>query len=188
MRGHSKTPSDSRTERAQTTQDFVIGIGIFLLAVAFVFSFLPSLLTPYAPAVDDGDVAQADRIAGEVLETVEGNETNEVNGSAFEGTYVGEGSNTLVGDLGLRSANGDAIDRVNVSIERLNQSQERSERTVLGGGDAYDGGSGVSSARIVSVDWEAGDGVDPANLNGVETEEDRAEVCDPACRLVVRIW
>lgn len=176
-----------RDERAQTTQDFVIGIGIFLLAVAFVFSFLPSLLAPYAPAVDSGDAPQADRVAGEVLETVETNETNEVNGSAFNETYADHDSDTLTGELGLRSSGG-AIDRVNVSIERLNQSKERSERTVFGGGDTYDGGSGASSARIVRVDWEAGNGVDPADMRGVENEGERAKVCDPACRLVIRVW
>lgn len=183
MRGHSKTPSDSRTERAQTTQDFVIGIGIFLLAVAFVFSFLPSLLTPYAPAIDDGDVAQADRIAGEVLETVEGNETNEVNASIFETEYVDDGD--LAGKLGLRVGSGGTIDRVNVSIERLNQSKDRSERTVLGGGDTYDGGSGASSARIVRVEWDEDEHGD---LPTLDDNEELEEVCDPACRLVVRVW
>lgn len=170
---------DSQVERAQTTQDFVIGIGIFLLAVAFVFSFLPSLLTPYAPAVDDGDTVQADRITGEIMKTIGTEELNEVNASLFETEYMDESSDTLASDLGLRSADG-AIDRINISIERLNQSEDRSERTVLGGGDPYTGGSEASSARIVRVD----------NLEAVEgmSEEEADELCDPACRLVVRIW
>ncbi|WP_114577671.1 hypothetical protein [Saliphagus sp. LR7] len=161
-------PRGPRTERAQTTQDFVIGIGIFLLAVAFVFSFLPSLLSPYAPAVDGGDAAQADRVAGEVLETVEGNGTQEVNVTAFNETYGSTGSDDLAAQLGLRSS-GSAIDRVNISIETLNPSKETSNRTIIGGGDTYEGSPRASSARIVRV---------------TDLEED----CDPACRLVVRVW
>ena len=35
------TISTPLEDRGQTTQDFAIGIGVFILAVAFVFSFLP---------------------------------------------------------------------------------------------------------------------------------------------------
>ena len=34
----------SRRDRAQTAQDFALGIGFFMIAVAFVFAFVPSML------------------------------------------------------------------------------------------------------------------------------------------------
>jgi hypothetical protein len=37
-------PSD---ERAQTTIDFAIGIGLFLIVVAFVVAFVPTIFTPF---------------------------------------------------------------------------------------------------------------------------------------------
>ena len=53
--------------RAQTTLDFAIAMGIFLLAIAFVFSFVPTFVAPFA----DGDQelsAASDRIASHLAE------------------------------------------------------------------------------------------------------------------------
>jgi hypothetical protein len=47
-------------ERAQTTIDFAIGIGLFLLVVAFVVAFVPTIFTPFQST--EGPQA-ADRIA-----------------------------------------------------------------------------------------------------------------------------
>jgi hypothetical protein len=48
-------------ERAQTTIDFAIGAGVFLVVVAFVISFIPGMFAPF----EDPDRAQeADRVAG----------------------------------------------------------------------------------------------------------------------------
>ncbi|WP_311171230.1 DUF7287 family protein [Halobellus ordinarius] len=46
--------------RAQTTIDFAIGIGVFLLVVAFVVAFVPTIFTPFQSAEGPGT---ADRIA-----------------------------------------------------------------------------------------------------------------------------
>jgi hypothetical protein len=52
---------DSAPERrAQTTVDFAIGAGIFLLVVAFVFAFIPGTFTPF---VDADQPQSADRAA-----------------------------------------------------------------------------------------------------------------------------
>jgi len=37
----------SESERAQTTIDFAIGIGLFLIVVAFVVAFVPTIFTPF---------------------------------------------------------------------------------------------------------------------------------------------
>lgn len=57
-----------RTDRrGQTTLDFAIAMGLFLLAVAFTFMFIPSLTTPFVAGQQDGSVA-ADRVASHLSE------------------------------------------------------------------------------------------------------------------------
>jgi hypothetical protein len=59
MNATARPPRDSAT-RAQTTIDFAIGIGLFLVVVAFVVAFVPTIFTPFQGA--DGPQT-ADRIA-----------------------------------------------------------------------------------------------------------------------------
>jgi hypothetical protein len=51
-----------RGRRAQTTIDFAIGVGIFLIVVAFVIAFLPGVLQPFTDGGQEGSVT-ADRVA-----------------------------------------------------------------------------------------------------------------------------
>jgi hypothetical protein len=53
--------------RAQTTLDFAIAMGIFLLAIAFVFTFIPSLTGPFVGGDQDRS-AVADRTASHLSE------------------------------------------------------------------------------------------------------------------------
>jgi hypothetical protein len=53
--------------RAQTTLDFAIAMGIFLLAVAFVFTFIPSLTSPFVDSNQERSVV-ADRTASHLAE------------------------------------------------------------------------------------------------------------------------
>ncbi|PSP97674.1 hypothetical protein BRC84_00860 [Halobacteriales archaeon QS_1_68_44] len=54
-------------DRAQTPLDFAIAMGIFLLTVTFVFTFIPSLTAPFID--DDQDKsATADRVASHLAE------------------------------------------------------------------------------------------------------------------------
>ncbi|WP_276253764.1 DUF7287 family protein [Halomontanus rarus] len=168
----TKTISISLRDRGQTTQDFAVGIGIFLLATAFVFSYMPSLLTPFSSSVDSGQTAQADRIAATIVDNLseDPDRPNHLNASAFEEQYGDADDGTdLAAALGLRVANGVPIDKANVSIEELNQSEDRSARRIddYTGGDPYSDESAASAGRIVTID----------HLD-----------CDPACRLVVRVW
>ncbi|SEO35522.1 hypothetical protein SAMN04487948_10231 [Halogranum amylolyticum] len=50
-----------RRSRAQTTIDFAIGAGVFLLAVAFVVAFIPGMLDPYEGI--QRETVTADRVA-----------------------------------------------------------------------------------------------------------------------------
>lgn len=59
--------SASRTDRAQTAIDFVVGMGVFLLAAAFVLLFVPSMFAPFFGA-GIGDPVTADRAANYLVE------------------------------------------------------------------------------------------------------------------------
>ncbi len=151
--------SISLCDRGQTTQDFIVGIGVFILAVAFVFSFLPTMLTPFDSSTSGGETAQADRIADRLVYNLSVSDTP--NNISWDEMTDDE----MVDELGLRTnADEDPIERVNASLQPLNEST-----TVEGFGPVYDNQSAASSARIVTV-------------------ENRSDECDPACRLIVRIW
>ncbi|WP_435179156.1 DUF7287 family protein [Halorussus sp. AFM4] len=51
--------------RAQTTLDFAVGMSVFLLTVAFVVSFLPSMFQPFEGG-DGPEVVAADRVADQL--------------------------------------------------------------------------------------------------------------------------
>jgi len=51
--------------RAQTTLDFAIGMSVFLLAVAFVVSFLPGMFQPFEAGGGD-EIVAADRVANQL--------------------------------------------------------------------------------------------------------------------------
>ena len=59
--------TDNQTDRAQTTLDFAIAMGVFLLAIAFVFTFIPSLVAPFIGGSQDQS-ATADRVASHLSE------------------------------------------------------------------------------------------------------------------------
>jgi hypothetical protein len=151
----------SSADRGQTAQDFAVGIGVFLLALAFVFTFLPTVMTPFDSQVSGAETAQADRIADRIVHDLETETANEISGSGF---YTDE---NLTEEVGLRSNDDVVYDRVNVRVETLGGTVVDS--TQLAGGVTYDNQSAASAARIVTVEgWESD--------------------CDPACRLVVRVW
>lgn len=62
------SPSHRRpgcSDRGQTGIDFVFGVGVFLLSIAFVFSFVPGMLAPFGDAA--GATIVADRIGDELV-------------------------------------------------------------------------------------------------------------------------
>ncbi|WP_255191886.1 DUF7287 family protein [Natronobeatus ordinarius] len=176
-RKRTPTVSISLSDRGQTTQDFAVGIGLFLLAIAFVFTYVPTLITPFSTPVGGAETAQADRIAATIVDdlSVDTDGANELNLTAFDERY--ESEEDRIENLGLRStttADGDpiAIDRVNVTIYSLNESTGGNDLPVTAGDD-YDEGQATSSAsRIVTIDPAEGDDYE----------------CNPACRLSVRVW
>jgi len=58
------------SDRAQTVIDFAIGAGVFLLAVGFVFAFVPSLFEPFSTASGSSPIIadrSADHLTGSML-------------------------------------------------------------------------------------------------------------------------
>ncbi|MCW8172625.1 hypothetical protein D8S78_10780 [Natrialba swarupiae] len=53
-RERSRTVSVGLDERGQTTQDFVVGLGLFVLAVAFVFMTVPNFIATPTGSIDGG--------------------------------------------------------------------------------------------------------------------------------------
>lgn len=150
---NERTVTISLDARGQTAQDFAVGIGVFLLAIAFVFSYVPTLIGMDETQASAG-ASQADRIADTIVDELEGDPND------LQPSDEGEFEDAIEEmDLGQR----EDIDRVNVRIEAL----DGTDGPDWTAGDEEEGQSVASSARIVTAD---------------ESE------CDPACRLVVRVW
>lgn len=155
-------------DRGQTAQDFAVGIGLFLLAVAFVFGFVPYVISPFDAGVGAAEASQADRAATTVVANLSDPERpNELDASATESYFDGPGSNDLRNRTGLPFTA-----RINVTVTNVTSdtfaSRDGSSDEWAAGGEYFERFGGVSSTRIVRTD-EPG-------------------VCEPVCRLVVRVW
>ncbi|WP_323192320.1 hypothetical protein [Halostella sp. PRR32] len=153
-------------DRGQTNQDFAVGVSIFLLTTAFVFAFIPSIFTPFDSEVEDSQVTQADRVASAFLD----------NYSVADkpGTLDVDRTEEFFGNGGDGDELRDRYDlpvtsQVNVTVRTPNGSvTHQSGGVTLARGDDYSGQPAASTSRVVTFD----DG----------------SVCDPSCRLVVRVW
>lgn len=130
----------TKIDRGQTTQDFAVGIGLFLLAVVFVVAFLPSVLGP-VDASNDRQTGQAERIAESVLaESAIGTERVILDGADLE---------SALDDL----SHWDDSRSVNATLETLD-----GEEVIHTGGDTYDGQAAGTWVRIVSTDGDCASG------------------------------
>lgn len=158
-----KRNAGTHTDRGQTVQDFAIGMSIFLLVVAFVFAFVPTILAPHDAGVGGSEAAQADRVA-----------------TAIGGTLSEEGTPNTVdgGDLDDYFDDLDALDddelreefglpltaRTNVTVANVSDGEVRHEA-----GQTHRADRATTTATRI-----------------VRTTDD--EGCDPACRITVRVW
>ena len=121
-------------DRAQTPLDFAIAMGIFLLAVTFVFTFIPSLTAPFVEGNQDKSVT-ADRVASHLAEGALGDPGDPfvVNDSCAE-VFFNE--STVDGDIPSTCGfSGDNLsERVGVDTDRLqvNVTVEQVNTTATG--------------------------------------------------------
>jgi hypothetical protein len=176
-------------DRGQTTQDFAVGISVFLLTVTFAFTFVPSTVTPFGSPVTDAIPAKSDRVASTVVDRYaasDGSRTlnltkltdSDLVDSDSEGAVNATGPNQISGQdlrdlFGLRDTA-----QVNVTIEtrdgeivqaEYDSSSASSGTEPLTGGDDYpQNQAAASTTRII-------------RLPGVDG-------CETGCLLVVRVW
>jgi hypothetical protein len=163
-----------RTEgdRAQTAQDFALGIGFFIVAVAFVFAFVPSMLTFTTADPGVKAASQADRASTSLVRDLGTDERpNELNATLTADYFNESGSEpALRDDLALPNSS-----FVNVTVRSLdgsdvlNLTDSNGNWIELAGGRTYPKRQPAAEvARVVSM-----------------ADEDR---CDPGCQLIVRVW
>jgi len=156
-------------ERAQTAQDFAIGISIFLLVVGAVFAYFPTLFTPYGQAIQGEDTsAQAERVGMLIVDG--GEERNTIN-EDNDNDWIGMDGEQLQEEVGLASTS-----QVNITVTPLPPGEDEPieiDEEDAKAGHNYDNQDASSVSRIVRVVDEDGDDID----------EDV-----PAYRLTVRVW
>lgn len=155
-------------ERAQTAQDFAVGIGLFLLAVAFVFLFVPDVISPFEAGVGAADSSQADRAATTIVGNLSADDRpNELDADRTDAYFESLDEDDLHNRTGLPFSA-----RINVTVTEVDWTEENyvnSTGTTWTAGSKYRQGlGGASMTRIVRTD--------------------EPEHCEPACRLVVRVW
>jgi len=145
--------------RGQTLQDYAIGVSVFLLAAAFVVSFIPTLFTPFTAPVDASQTAQADRYAAEVLsEITQSDSTNTLDGTETDAFFSNESSVDRIPTAELSD--------VNVTLVAGNGTTQQAV------GPPYQGRSTAAATRVV---------IPEAGYDGNHS-------CTATCRIEVRLW
>jgi hypothetical protein len=152
-----------RDERGQTLQDYAIGIGLFLLAVTFVFTTLGGFLAPFTSGVSAQEEAQADQLADAIVTNYSTDAPNDLDPARLE-RLLNQSDGTIQSWYGISTA-----PSLNVTVTTLNGSSilARSGRPLAVDNNAA-GRSTASAARIITLP--------------------DVDACRPACRLVVKIW
>ena len=124
-------------DRAQTTQDYAIGIGLFLLAVMFVIAFVPSVMGTFGAADSAERSAQAERIAAAIVdEAVVDDGRVLLDADALDAVL--DNPSTLGMSPAARS--------VNITVETLDGER------VMHGGDSYEGATADAWTRTISIE------------------------------------
>ena len=110
-----------------------------MLAVAFVFAFIPTVITPFGDA-GGAETAQADRIAATIVAEADSSEPNNIT-EAID-SFDGKNESELAESFGLRTAGAG----INVTVSTLD-----GETHLYASKATYDGQSGASATRIVTT-------------------------------------
>lgn len=185
-------------DRAQTVQDFAIGASVFLLTIAFVFAFIPTLFTPFESNVAPGLDSQADRVSDAIV--AEGSIQNKPNWMTDDTAQEAIIPNENGGDAGeaedLQIKYGlPSTSQINVTVTPMSPDEDDNivqDSTLTGAlglsddkwaaGDTYRGRPAATVSRIIVIE----------DVEECDPTED-ADIAEPgiqgkACRLTIRIW
>ena len=143
--------------RAQTTIDYAVGVSVFLLVVAFVFAFVPTMFDPFAGG--RGESLAADRAAAQLSYDLLGDPATPY---ALDEECVSDFFNESADEYGgippqcgyhtrsLRNATLGANSTIG-----LNVTLERDGATAYSAGRPARGNSVVTAQRFVTIDGRA---------------------------------
>jgi hypothetical protein len=152
--------------RGQTLEDFLIGVSLFLVTLTFVFGLYPGLLEPFSSGVSNAEKSQANRMSRSmVLNLSDGTDRNRLNSTELQ-KVLDKSESELRERYGLPETAS-----INVTVRKLDGQQivTYSGTTLAGARDATNQ-SAATAARVITL-----------------TDDDDG-VCEPGCRLVVKIW
>jgi hypothetical protein len=153
-------------ERAQTLNDFALGVSVFLIAIVVSFTLLPSVFTPFTAPVRSDQTVQAERIGADLTDDL-AEEANRLNDSATDAFF----DQTTGDDLRDRYGLGPGT-RVNVTLQI----------------HAPDGSCGSPVAKCRSAGDAYGDAPVASAIRVVAGYDGVAGRCSPSCRVIVRVW
>jgi hypothetical protein len=138
-----------------------MALGVFIVVVAFVLSYVPTFFSPYSSPIQSDQTAQSDRIAFQVASDL-GTENAERRLNASRTTEFFSPAAAPVDGDDLRSRYGlTSTTHVNVTLQTVESEPD------LAVGDPYGDHAVAASAHVFT---------------------DGGDACHPTCRLVVRVW
>lgn len=171
-------------ERGQTHQDYLLGITIFLFAVAFTFGYVPNIYDTYTDTVDGTMETQAERAGAHLVE----NFSVSAQSNVLKHNQTGGINETLSDEAGFRAFRSKAglntsTDRrgapqVNVVITNATEMEREGPPAPIENGSAtYSYGDHYDGQRVVA-----------SEIRVVRLANDGQDRCKPACYLLVRVW
>lgn len=136
--------SRSSADRGQTAIDFAVGMALFLLAVAFVLAFVPSMFAPFF-GTGGGDALVADRSAAYLADNAL------VDDPSHPGALNKSAVDTLLEDDCDDSPGAYLADELGIGTESVNVSVTGPSSWSCG--DAPSGSETVST-RVVTIDGD----------------------------------
>jgi hypothetical protein len=165
----SRGPATSDDRRGQTLVDYVAGVSVFFITIAFILGLMPSFVTPYQSDAAGQDTAKAERIAENLVTNLSTDGApNRLDVTELTGVLALPQTD-LANRYGLRDH-----EHVNITVTHLNGSGYVENTTAppgitLTSDVTYDGGSSGTAVRVVTLN-------------------NQSATCTPACRLLVRVW
>lgn len=136
------------SDRAQTNIDFLIGMTVFLLAVGFVFGFLPMMFDPFTGHGVDDDLV-ADRSAAQLTEGLLVEDSTTPNVLSTTETEAFFEDCPIESELGIDERN------VRIAIGPSDDPATVNDTALICGEEPPSSASVSVSQRLVSIDGES---------------------------------